>query len=128
MLWSLRREATRVRVHECPLAVVFPVRLRAAATPMSGICRAIARTRSTTSASTRQRCSPVAVLAHPQSRVVLARPADDEIETIVLHAYDDLLDQHADDPFARGDGRPFRMPGPLDVGAEPEQRLSFAWG
>jgi hypothetical protein len=32
-------------------------------------------------------------------------------------------DQHAHDPLARGDGRPFRMRGALDVGAEPQQRL-----
>ena len=51
--------------------------------------------------------------------MILARPADDEIETIILHAYDDLLDQRAHDPLACGDGRPFRMPGALDVGAEP---------
>jgi hypothetical protein len=55
-------------------------------------------------------------------------PRDDEIEAIILHAHDDLLDQHANDPCARGDGRPFRMPGTLDVGAEPQQRLSLAWG
>ena len=60
-----------------------------------------------------------AVLAHLESRVILARPADDEIETVILNAHDDLLDQHADYPFARGDGRPFRMPGALDVGAQP---------
>ena len=59
--------------------------------------------------------------------MILARPADDEIETVILHAHDDLFDQHANDPFARGYGRPFRMPGALDVGAEPEQRLSLAW-
>ena len=64
-----------------------------------------------------------AILAHAESRVILARPADDEIETVILHAHDDLLDQHTDDPFARGYGRPFRMPGALDVGAEPQQRL-----
>src|SRR5271163_4690488 len=29
--------------------------------------------------------------------------------------------------FARGYGRPLRMPSALDVGAEPEQRLAFAW-
>src|SRR5690348_13432523 len=56
-----------------------------------------------------------AVLAHPQSRMILACTADDEIETVVLHAHDDLLDQHADDAFTGGDGRPFRMPGALDV-------------
>src|SRR5580700_12211046 len=27
----------------------------------------------------------------------------------------------------RGYGRPLRMPSALDVGAEPEQRLAFAW-
>src|SRR5208283_2480929 len=63
-----------------------------------------------------------------ESRVILARPADDEIETVILHAHDDLLDQHADDPFARGDGRPFRMPGALDVGAEPHERLPLVRG
>src|SRR5271166_3174845 len=68
-----------------------------------------------------------AVPTHAQSRVIFARPADDEIDTIIFHAHDDLLDQHANDPFARGYGRPFRMPGALDVGAEPEQRLSLAW-
>ena len=51
-----------------------------------------------------------------------------EIESIILHTHDDLLDQHADDPFARGYGRPFRMPGALDVGAELEQHLSLARG
>src|SRR5271165_418367 len=70
----------------------------------------------------------LAVLAHAESRVILARPADDEIETVILHAHDDLLDQHADDPFARGDGRPFRMPGALDVGAEPHERLPLVRG
>ena len=50
-------------------------------------------------------------------------PRGYEIETFVLHAHDDFLDQHAHDPFARRDGRPFRMPGALDVGAEPQQRL-----
>jgi len=64
-----------------------------------------------------------AVLAHPQSGMILACPADDEIKAIVLHADDDLLDRHADDAFAGGDGRPFRMPGALDVGAEFQQRL-----
>ena len=53
--------------------------------------------------------------------MILARPADDEIETIILHAHDDLLDPHAHDPFARGDGRPFCMPGALDVGAERQE-------
>ena len=60
--------------------------------------------------------------------MIFARPADDEIETVILHAHDDLLYQHSDDPFARGYGRPFRMPGALDVGAELEQRLSLARG
>jgi len=69
-----------------------------------------------------------AVPAHAQSRVIFARPADDEIKTIILHAHDDLIDQHADDAFARCYGRPFRTPGALNVGAEPEQRLSLAWG
>ena len=66
--------------------------------------------------------------------MILARPADDEIDTIILHAYDDLLDQRAHDPLACGDGRPFCMPGALDVGAEPralpahlELRRSKAW-
>ena len=59
--------------------------------------------------------------------MILARPADDEIETVILRAHDDLFDQHANDPFARGYGRPFRMPGAFDVSAEPEQRLSLAW-
>jgi hypothetical protein len=60
--------------------------------------------------------------------VILARPTDDEIETIILHAYDDLLDQRTDDTFARGYRRPFRMPGALDVGAEPQKRLLLLWG
>ena len=106
--------------HEFPLPVVFPARFRAAAIAMSGICRAIARTNSTTSASTCQRCCPVRVPTHPQSGVIFARPADDEIEAVVLHPHDDLLDQHADDTFACRYGRPFRMPGALDVGAKPE--------
>ena len=70
----------------------------------------------------------LAVPTHAQSRVIAARPADDEIETIILHPHDDLLDQHPDDPFARGYGRPFRIPSALDVGAEPEQRLSLTPG
>ena len=98
---------------------------------MSGICRAIARTRSTTSASTRQRCSPVRFLDRTRrASMILARPADDEIETVVLRAHDDLFDQHANDPFARGYcvAAPFRMPGAFDVGAEPENSaLSLAW-
>ena len=48
-------------------------------------------------------------------------------ETVILCAHDDLFDQHANDPFARSYGRPFRMPGAFDVSAEPEQRLSLAW-
>jgi hypothetical protein len=69
-----------------------------------------------------------AVPAHAYSRVILGRPADDEIETFILHAHDDLLDQRAHDPLACGYGRSFRMPGALDVGAEPEQRLSLVRG
>src|SRR5512146_631419 len=57
--------------------------------------------------------------------MIVTRPADDEIETIILHAHDNLLDQHAHDPLACGSGRSFRMPGALDVSAEPEQRLSL---
>src|SRR5271154_4663503 len=47
--------------------------------------------------------------------------------TVLPHPHDDLLDQHANNTFARGYGRPLRMPSALDVGAEPEQRLAFAW-
>jgi hypothetical protein len=60
--------------------------------------------------------------------VILAGPADDEIETFILHAHDDLLDQHAHDPLTCGYGRSFRKPGALDVGAEPKQRLSLTRG
>ena len=60
------------------------------------------------------------VPAHPQSGVIFARPADNEIEAVIHHPHDDLLDQHADDTFACGYGRSFRMPGALDIGAEPE--------
>src|SRR5277367_3252719 len=67
------------------------------------------------------------VLAHTQSCVIVASPADDQIQAVVLHLHDDLLDQHANNTFARGYGRPLRMPSALDVGAEPEQRLAFAW-
>src|ERR1700688_3277018 len=67
------------------------------------------------------------VLAHTQSCVIVASPADDQIQAVVLHPHDDLLDQHANNTFARGYGRPLRMPSALDVGAEPEQRLAFAW-
>ena len=56
------REDARIRAALLLAQMVLPARLRAAAIPMSGICRAIARTRSTTSASTRQRCSPVRFL------------------------------------------------------------------
>jgi len=69
-----------------------------------------------------------AVLAHPQSRVILARPANDEIETVTLQAHDDLLNQHAHDPFARRNGRTFRVPGALDVRAEPHERLPLIFG
>src|SRR5271163_4699516 len=67
------------------------------------------------------------VLAHTQSCVIVASPADDQIQAVVLHPHDDLLDQHANNTFARGYGRPLRMPSALDVGAEPDQRLAFAW-
>ena len=67
------------------------------------------------------------VLAHAQSRVIVANPADDEIEPSILYTHDDLFDQHADNPLARGDRRPFRMPGALDVGAKPKQRLPLVW-
>ena len=60
--------------------------------------------------------------------MILTRPADDEIETIFLHPHDDLLDQHADNTFARGYCRPFRAPGALDVGSEPQQRLPVPVG
>src|ERR1700722_4358221 len=67
------------------------------------------------------------VLAHTQSCVIVASPADDQIHAVVLHPHDDLLDQHANNTFARGYGRPLRMPSALDAVAEPEQRLAFAW-
>ena len=68
------------------------------------------------------------VLAHAQSCVIVARPADDEIEAVLFYPQHDLFDQHANDPFARGDGGSFGMLGALDIGAEPQQQcLSFGW-
>ena len=46
--------------------------------------------------------------------VIVATLADDQIQAVVAHPHDDLLDhQHANNTFARSHGRPLRMPSAL---------------
>jgi hypothetical protein len=71
--------------------------------------------------------SPRSVLGHAQSRVIVACPADDEIEGVILYPNDDFLNQHANDSLARRDGRPLGTPSALDVCAKPQQRVPFGW-
>ena len=102
-----------------PFPVVLPARLSRDAIALSGICRASARTRSTTSRS----CSPndvgqCTVFLDLELSVVAAVPVDHELECLLGNADDDLVDQSPDNAFARRRCRAWAVPGSLQISAE----------
>ena len=102
----------------------MPDRFSTAAMLSSGIWRAKAETRSTTSASVTHRLWPALFFLTVQLGVIAALPVDDEIERIA-HVNDDLCDEQPDDLLLRLGSRSGTVPCSSNVPAQRHQSFTI---